>query len=271
MTVRRGYVDGRFGQVHYWLAGDSTSQVPMYCLHATAYSGQTFLPLMQNLEGARRVVALDTPGYGSSDGPASELDFESYAHAIAEAVHRVEATQHGAPGTVDIFGYHTGALLAAEVAVLYPELVGRLVLMGIPYFTGEVKTAWREKLVHVTRLTESFEQFRARWDYFITHRTPGLTLDRAFACFVDELRAYPKDWWVHKALFDYKAEERLPLVKAPVLVINTATALADASRSAALQMPGANVVEVAGLGGAPFDLGPDLLSKLVEEFLNRKN
>lgn len=263
--VKRDYVDGRFGQVHYWATTDSSSHPTLYCLHATAYSGQTFLPLFHPLGGQRRVVALDTPGYGSSDGPPAEIDFATYAKAIAEAI---VATMPPGATSVDILGYHTGALLATEIAALYPDLVRRLILIGIPFFAGAAKAAWREKLVHVTELTELFGQFQDRWEYFINQRTPGLTLDRAFDCFVDELRAYPRDWWAHAALFDYDPGPRLPLVRAPALIINPAGALATFSRAAAALIPGAMVVELPHVGGAPFDLATQQLATEIGHFLD---
>ena len=263
MPIERSYVAGRFGQLHLWDTGAAGAAPPLYCLHATAYSGQTFLPLMRELAPHRRVIALDTPGYGGSDGPDTQVPFEAYADALAEAIRSSRPDSR----PVDLFGYHTGVMLAVEIAARHPELVRRIVLIGIPYFVGADRDAWRARLVHETALDESFEQFRQRWDYFIRDRTPGLALDRAFACFVDELRAYPREWWAHDALFDYAATERLPRVVAPVRLINLASALAGPSRAAAALMPKASVVELPQLGGAPFDLGASVLAGEFEAFL----
>ena len=263
--ISRGYVCGRFGQVHFWETGSHAGQPTLYCLHATAYSGQTFLPLMERLGADRHVVAIDTPGYGSSDGPTREIDFSAYAAAIAEAMHLTKSPNSS---SVDIFGFHTGALLATEIAALQPELVRRLILMGIPFFTGAEKKIWQQKLVHKTELTDSFDQFRHRWDYFITHRTVGLSLARAYECFVDELRAYPRDWWAHAALFDYAPETRLPLVESPTLILNSASALASFSRAAATLMPHAKVIELPIVNGAPFDMTPESLAAEFKRFLD---
>jgi hypothetical protein len=142
------------------------------------------------------------------------------------------------------------------------------VLVGVPYFEGEERAAWRARLVHETELGESFEQFRARWDYFIAQRTPGLPLARAYACFVDELQAYPREWWAHAALFDYPAAERLARLRQPVLVINPASALAPASRRAAALLPNAQVTELPELQGAVFDLGAEVLAQAMRPFLD---
>ena len=76
--MRRAYADSRFGQLHYRALGPTAGravQPTLICLHATAYSGQTFEPLMPWLAHERRVIALDTPGYGQSDGPAELARF----------------------------------------------------------------------------------------------------------------------------------------------------------------------------------------------------
>ncbi len=271
--IVRGYTapnETRFGQVHYLEAGAANeSRTPLYCLHATAYSGETFVPLMRLMARNRRVVALDTPGYGSSASPGEQVDISQYAHAIAEAIRATQkASENRKP--VDIFGYHTGALIAIELAVLYPELVNRMVLNGIPFFEGSDAIEWRRKLVHETTLGESFDQFRHRWDYFVTQRASAMPLARAFQNFVDELRSYPRDWWAHKALFEYDARNRLPLVKSRVRVINIGSPLSVFSSNAAALMPLASVVELTEVKQAPLDTGVGLLAPLITDFLDAK-
>ena len=129
--MRRAYVNSRFGQLHLRELG-SGPRPPLLCLHATAYSGQTFEPLMPWLADARRVIALDTPGYGQSDGPGALPPFEVYAQAIVEALPGLVGEQ-----PLDLFGFHTGALLAIEMALLAPTCVRRLVLVGVPFFEGD--------------------------------------------------------------------------------------------------------------------------------------
>ncbi len=270
-SIKRGYVDCRFGQVHFFETNNSgdvdPAQSTVYCMHATAYSGQTFLPLMEAMRARRHVIALDTPGYGSSDAPPSEIDIAGYAEAMAEAIQAIEARKPNGAKPADILGFHTGVSIGAEMAVLYPKLVRKLVLIGIPFFMGEDKVAWRKKLVHTTQLTESFEQFHARWDYFVTNRAPGLSLSRGFDNFVDELRSYPRDWWAHKALFDYLPEERFPFVQAPVQIINPTGSLAEFSRNAAALFKNVSVVELPQVKGPPFDFAPDILASEMEKFL----
>ncbi len=264
-TLRRSYVDGPYGQVHLLAGGpEEGDPPPLYLLHATAYSSQPFIPLMERLARTRRVIAPDTPGYGGSDAPPEMPPFERYADAFIDLVER---TAGSGRTPVDVFGYHTGVLIATEAAARRPDLIRSLVLVGIPYYVGEERAERRAVLAARADLTEDFEQFRERWHYFITDRTPGLSLERAYLCFVDELRAYPRHWWAHEALFDYEPQERLARVGCPVLVLNPDNALARPSRDASRILPQARVVELPGLTNAIFDRGPEVLAGEIERFL----
>lgn len=256
--MRRAYVNAGWGQVHYRESGTGPT---LACLHATAYSGRSLAPLMPHL-ASRRVVAVDTPGYGGSDGPPEPVAFEAYATAIADALERIAPD---AP--VDLFGYHTGALIATEIAAQRPFLVRRMVLIGVPFFEGAERDLWRRKLVHPTVLTAELEQFRGRWDYFVTDRADGVSPERALENFVDEIFVYPREWWAHAALFDYDAAPRLPMVRCPVLVINPVTPLAEFSRAAAAAIPGALLREMPDVSGAPFDTAARPVADAIDTFL----
>jgi pimeloyl-ACP methyl ester carboxylesterase len=261
----RGYTQCRFGQVHYyWEDRGATAAPPLFCLHATAYSGRTFLPVMAELAPKRKVVALDTPGYGGSDSPPEGASVAEYSAALREAL----VALAGPGRQVDLFGYHTGCTFAIELAAAWPGLVRRLVLIGIPFFEGPAHAEWRRRLVHGSTLAESLEQFRERWDYLVTARAPGVNLERAFANFVDELRAYPRESWAHRAIFESDLAPSLARVAAPALVINTDSPLSPASRAAAARMTRARVVEFPDIAGAPLETAVPRIGAEIQRFLD---
>lgn len=266
-NIRKSYVDGLYGQFHLHTAGqDSASKPPLYLLHATAYSGRTFLPLINKLSATRLVHAPDTPGYGGSDPPIDLPDIGGYANAFVDLVSKTTSPDSG---PVDVVGYHTGVFIALEAATQRPDLFRSIVIIGVPHFTGAQREERRSVLAAQTELTEDFEQFRERWDYFIRDRTPGLSLPRAFDCFVDELRAYPNQWWAHEALFTYDTVSCLERVECPVLILNPDSPLSEPSRQAAQILKNLELIELPSLSGAIFDLGPDLLQQEIERFLDR--
>jgi pimeloyl-ACP methyl ester carboxylesterase len=255
----RRYVGPPGRQVHVTEAGGPGAG--LYCLHATAYSGRSFAPFMAVMSAHRRVCAVDTPGYGGSDRPAERPDIPGYAREIGAAI------ELDADGPIDLLGYHTGAVMAAELARQRPDLVRRLVLIGVPFFLGAEREHWRDVLAKKHALSESLAQFKERWAFFITDRRHGVSLDRGFENFVDELRAYPFGWWAHEAAFTFDAEACFPRVTQQTLVLNPNNHLSEASRRAAALIPTASLVEFPGLDHAIFDLAPKVLSDAVEAFL----
>ncbi|HEX8382980.1 MAG TPA: alpha/beta fold hydrolase [Sphingomonas sp.] len=250
--IRRRYVDGRYGQVHL-RENQPDGQVPLVCLHATAYSSRSFSALLTALNGRRHAIALDTPGYGESDTPPAPVTIADHAAAIAEVL----------PPRCDLFGYHTGVSIAAEIAILVPERVGRLTFMGVPHFQALDFDHWRTRLTARHALGETLDQFEERWDFLVRGRPAGLSLRRGFENFVDELKGWPNGWWAHEALFAHDLPARLALVTQPVTILNPPGHLAEPSRQAAALMRDAQVIELPDLAGAALDVHAGALATLV--------
>lgn len=252
--IRRRYVDGRYGQVHL-RENSAVGGLPLICLHATAYSSRSFGALITALDGRRHVIAVDTPGYGESDAPPAPIAIADYAAAIAEAL----------PARFDLFGYHTGVSIAAEIVIAEPARVGRLMFMGVPYFQALDFDYWRARLAARHALGETLDQFEERWQFLVANRPEGLPLMRGFENFVDELKAWPNGWWAHAALFEHDLPARLALVTQPVTILNPPGHLADPSRQAAAVIPDAQVIELPALSGAVLDRHAEALANLITE------
>ena len=269
--IRRRYVDGRFGQVHVYIAaardGDA-EKTPLMCFHPTAVSGDFFRDFMLEMSRDRLVMAMDTPGYGRSDPPPEPQPMIELAGTAADAL---DALGYGAggQGAVDVIGYHTGCFIASELAVIRPDLVRRLVLPGIPFNVGETREEMYEQYARPTELTEDGAKAMEIWDFWVTDRHPEVSLQRGASHFVDHLQSGPYSWWAYHSVFSYPAEERLPLVRQPVLVPNTHGNLQDNSRAAAALIADVRVIEMPELTHGVFDVGVDQLSAASREFLDQ--
>ena len=252
--ISKRYVDGPFGQVHLRESDEASGTVPLVCLHATAYSSRSFEPLMRAFGNSRHVIALDLPGYGESDAPASQPDMASYADAVATTI---------GPGPVDLFGYHTGVYVAAELALRHPAKVRWMTFMGVPYFQALDFEYWRARLATPHRLGAALDQFTERWAYLVNDRPTGVSLERGFANFVDELKAWPNGSWAHEAMFAWNADARLALLDCPVTILNPEGHLAGASRAAAALISNATVLELPDLSGAVLELHADRIASLI--------
>lgn len=259
--IRKTYVDGPFGQVHLRMTPPVADAVPLVCLHATAYSSQSFLPLMRALAGRRQVIAIDAPGYGGSDAPSGPIDMAGYARAMIAAVDAL------ASRPVAVLGYHTGAYVATEMAIARPDRIARLVLIGVPYFQALDFEHWKARLAARHSLGDRLDQFAERWSYFITDRHPAVSLERGFENFVDELKAWPDGWWAHEAMFAYDSDGRLPQVAQPVMILNPDGHLAPASRVAGERIPDCTVREMPGLSGPVLEAAPVELATAIDHWL----
>ena len=252
--IRRRYADGRFGQLHIRENMKVAGSQPLACLHATAYSSRTFIPLLKALDGRRYALAPDTPGYGESDAPPEPISISTYAEAVAEVL----------PAQFDLFGYHSGVSIAVEIAIAIPDRVGQLFLMGVPYFQALDFDSWRERLTAKHELGDALAQFTERWDYLVTKRPQGLSLRRGFENFIDELKAWPNGWWAHQSLFAHSLAERLPLVRQKVITIIPPGHLADPSRRAAEFLADGLVIDLPEMTGAALELHSATIARIVE-------
>jgi pimeloyl-ACP methyl ester carboxylesterase len=260
-ALTRRYVGPTGRQIHLIEAGEEGAG-RVICLHATAYSARSFEPFLQAMGRTRHAIAMDTPGYGASDRPNTLPDIAAYAAAIAEAVGDL------GDGPSHIFGYHTGALIAAELARQRPDLIRRVILIGVPLFSGQEQLEWKRRLAARTTLGDRLDQFSERWDYLVARRPPGIDLVTGFGNFVDELRAYPDGWWAHDAAFSFDGEVCMRSVKQPTLVLNPDTPLSDAARRAAALLPAALLVELPHLGRSILETGAEELAARIEDFVS---
>ena len=269
--IRRRYVDGRFGQIHVYIAAaldGAGVKTPLMCFHPTAVSGDFYRDFMLEMSKDRLVMAMDTPGYGRSDPPPEPQPMIELAANAADAL---DALGYGAggQGAVDVIGYHTGCFIASELAVIRPDLVRRLVLPGIPFRVGEERKALYEQYARPRELTEDGAAAMEVWEMWVTNRHPDVSLQRGASHFADQLQSGPYSWWAYHSVFSYAAEERLPLVTQPVLVPNTHGNLQEQSREAAKLLKDVRVVEMPDLSHGAFDVGADRLANVSREFLDQ--
>lgn len=132
MTIRRGFADIAPGlQAHYRTDG-AGGRRPLVILHPSPGSSKMMEPLIEAFAATRAVFALDTLGNGDSSAPPhASPDIACFAHAHMAAID-VLGLQ-----VFDLYGAHTGATIAAEIALAMPDRVRHLILDGVSNFTPE--------------------------------------------------------------------------------------------------------------------------------------
>ncbi len=146
----------------------------------------------------RVVLAHDYPGFGESDSPPRDpaVTIEDYAQSLWDVVDALQL------GTIDILGYHTGSLVAAEAARQRPGQVGGIVMISAPVFTAD-EVAQMQATYSEIPLDEAGTRFRRMWESVIAHRGPGVTLAMLAESYAENFRAGENYEWGHRAAFAY--------------------------------------------------------------------
>ena len=270
-TIARGYTSCRYGQLHYLKGAPADGQErfpPLILLHQTPSSSLEYKNLVAEMARDREVIAFDTPGSGMSDWPSGPMEMSGYALAFADGI---EAMGLSAAGPVDVFGYHTGTLLAAELGIARPRNVGRLVMSGIPYRSREERLTRIADIENGPKLTEEGDELLAHqrnlWNYVVKRRDKSIPLRRAAELYMDKAKPMDRYWWSYRGVWTYEVEERFPLITQPLLVIQPHELLLQSSRDAAALVSDARVVELPELSTDVFEIGIEQFARELRNFL----
>ena len=269
VSFKRRYVDLEWGQIHLLSAIPTQESIaaPVVCFAPTPYSGNYYRLLMQALGQDRVVLAPDYPGLGQSDRPDRDLDIAAHADIMADML---IAAGWGpeANGPVDACGYHTGAFIATELALRHPNLVRRVVLIGIPFYEGNERSERYQNLSSVKPLPDSFAALGQDWIFAVDNRATGVALDRGYLNFLESAAAWQNKSRMYAAVFQYPAEQRAPLLQHPTLVLNPHGSLKEPTRAFAALLANSVLVELPGLKYGIFDTAPDVIAGESRTFLD---
>jgi pimeloyl-ACP methyl ester carboxylesterase len=131
---------------------------------------------------------------------------------------------------IDLLGVRSGAAIAAEIAVARPKIVRRVVMVGAPVLDDTERKSWRD-----LSAPEGLE--------------PGAV-------------------WTRASIVDWKAQERLPLVKQPLLVLRPKDPFWESGGRVTGLVPGAKVVDLPDQDKRLIETQAQLVAKHVTSFLS---
>ncbi len=266
-TTKRMFVDGRYGQVHVRVAAPPDAAMrrrPVLLLHPSPYSSAFFEDFMAELSKDRWVIAIDTPGFGDSDRPASPPTIAEYADNALRVLSALGVEQK-----VDLLGYHTGTLIAAEMALQSPQRIERLVLPGVPYFTGQAQADAFAQYAKPDVLDPSGAHHDSKWAFASGGMKHGMTLERAQAHFADMVQAIPESGHAYYGVFSYPGEVQFPKLTHASLFIAPTGSLFEETKAAQAITPNSELVLLTEYPHNVFDLGVPYMAQLTREFLDR--
>ena len=252
--MRRAYTGEAGAQLHYIEAGHAENETVILLPPSpnTSVSYEKIIPLLAK---QHHVIAIDYPGFGGSDR-IDDPTIANYAKAAAPL-----AEQH-AP--IVLFGFHTGALVANEFALLFSSLVRKLVLVDVPYFDA----ATRAKYAVSFAATDLPSPIEASFKTKVIERHESLSEDRAFKIWVESLRSgrYQND--AFRAAFAYDPEAQFAKLEHPLTVIATTSNLLEPSRKTAQSVAKAEIIELLEITSPVFEAHSDKLAPAILAALN---
>lgn len=234
-------------------------------------------PLIRELGARRHVIGLDTLGNGDSAAPRGDafpLVYFADAHVRALAALGIDH--------FDAYGSHTGANIACEIAIAYPERVRRLILDGISLYTAEERADMLANYAPEVSIDIIGSQFNWIWHFVrdvylfwpyyrrdAAHRRAlGLpSADELHDKVVEVLKATRTYHIPYRSAIAYDKEARLPLIKVPTLLACAATDMfIEYFEGVQALMPAATPVITKGTGS-----GDALIDtvRIFETFLDR--
>ncbi|HZF15893.1 MAG TPA: alpha/beta hydrolase [Steroidobacteraceae bacterium] len=264
--IRRAYFECRFGQLHvataFPVGGGFDDHPTLVCLHRCPLSSRVFRPFMEEMGRDRSVYAPDLPGCGESDAPPSKPAIEDYAAALADFLDQMHFRQ------ADVLGHHTGSLIAADLALLRPQVVRRLVLVGLPVLNAEERATWARSMAPFPAAADG-SHLAVDWQRSVFPGSSPADLGTNVEDFSIRLHNGPNVWWMPNAALGYLAAERLPLVTQPALLIRARDHLWEASLRAKPWMRQLKLVDLPEHGDGVFRSAPREIAAAARSFLDR--
>lgn len=225
----RGFADFTGGQIHYRSAGDPATR-PLIMLHGSPGSSFSLTPSILVLATTRRVIAPDHPGNG--DSTPLGLDAPTIPDFALAHLQALDAL--GIP-SFDLYGYHTGASVAVELAEMAGDRVNRVILDGVSMFSPED----RERLSrhdhapeirpgldgdHFTRVATMVRDAHVFWPWW-NRTSPGLrqrglpSPDFYHGEVVEVLKALSSYHLTYRASLTYDKRAALARLNRPCLLV----------------------------------------------------
>ena len=227
LSIERRFVTLTDRQVHYRISGDGP---PLLLLHQSPTSSAEMATTIEYFANEFTVIAPDTPGFGLSDyREGTPSDITIYAEMVKEFIDALDLSE------LCIYGFHTGAIIGAEMARLYPDLCKAVVVNGFWVADkDEVDlilqhyTKWYEPTPEGSQMPWIWSRLRDQlifFPWFLKEENYRLDLDlpepemkQPFV--LDLLRTTEKAQTAYRAAFLYPSKERIQEIKTPTFLLN---------------------------------------------------
>lgn len=203
------------------------------------------------------VIAPDTPGFGQSFVPQQTPSVALYARALQAALDALDVTN------CHLFGHHTGAAIAVQMAHDFPSLVQKLCLVGPPLMTPQQIAYFEQTLLP---FEPTGEYIRAIWER-TARKSSDVPADLLYREAVLTLHAGDQLSAAYRAVFEQDFAGQLSQITCPTLVMaGEHDSLRASLEPTHLRLPNSTMRVIPEAGTFVCDLQPVLIVEALKGF-----
>ncbi len=271
-SILRCYAPSRYGQLHYRIVVPDGAPVapPLLCLHQTPGNGGDWTPVLPALGKHRIVIAPDTPGYGMSDAPPAPAAIEDFGGVMVQLMDDLATAGIVANGPFDVLGFHTGSLIATELARTCPTRVRRAVLFGLAAFPAETREAQLADLLqNFPPPADNLDHVEKLWAIIGELSDARVSAEDRHLVMAECLRTGARMPWGYISVYRYDFLTAMAEVTQPVLVMNPQDDLWDLTRANAHRFRNGRRHDLPGVKHGVLKIEHDQVVAEIEAFLGR--
>ena len=260
--LTRTYLSSKDTKTHVrcWssLLDDRTTLI---CFPPVPYTGIFFDTFAKQMEC--EVLCPDLPGYGQSDFLSSDPTIESYVKRLNVCLNQADESPKY------LLGFHSGALVAAEMALKYPDLVAGLILIDVPLFSEDQRITLKTTLTTPPDYAKNREKLSQLWETQVLERMGVIPYERALDLYLDFISAGERVNHGFHAATSYVGEKRFSQLTHPTKIVATNSSLRDGTLRAADLVSGSLLEELPEITAPAFELGAKSIAKITAQFMQR--
>jgi len=205
-AIRKAYLDGPYGQLHYWTAGKG---MPFLLIHQSSNNFEEYAGLVPYLMDHYQLISYDWPGHGFSDDPDFELGVEEYTEAALAVLDHLDI------GQCHVIGHHGGALLAMNLSYRFPERVAKVILSGTSGLKDEEESKVFKKTIPTHKkdvLQKDGASILAAWKRYVNY-LPDAPPNEVLIPFLNHIRNRIRPYDAHRRVLEWDRKPAMESLK----------------------------------------------------------
>jgi pimeloyl-ACP methyl ester carboxylesterase len=266
MKPKKAYTDGRFGQIHYASCGDGK---PLVLMHQSPTSMVQFSKVWDLLAAkGYQAISMDLPGFGGSDGPEDVPEIADYAHIVPAVLDALGIEK------ADLLGHHTGAIVATEALLQFPDRFNRVILNGPLPINADERAFFKQHLATEREWAprEDGSHLSEQWQFRLAAQPGWTDLDGVHRHVVAGASAWPNAWFAHDAVMAYDHGAAMAKIEHPCMVLsNNGDSIHEIAARCCEMFPHFDWVEMQGGTFDILDEQPEAWVEAVHGWLSAAN